>query len=110
MKAIIFFAAFALSMSVGASSLSSLVSVAVSCDVTATRVANTIGGFNAIMCANTSTDVVHFGGSTVTAANGMPVCADTALCIGPVLALDTVQGELYCIAAAPTEIRCITGK
>jgi hypothetical protein len=90
--------------------LTSVRSVAITCADTATAIASA-DGFNSVMCGNTSATVVYFGGSTVSTANGFPVCSDVATCTTSTISIDTHQGELYCRVASGTQaIRCILGK
>jgi hypothetical protein len=71
-------------------------------------------GLNSVTCSNLSSNIVYFGGSTVAAAQGFPVCT-SASCAGKTFAIDTNNGQVWCTTAADLDggyqaVRCIAGR
>jgi hypothetical protein len=71
-------------------------------------------GFNSVVCTNLTSNAVYFGGSTVAASSGYPICT-TSSCAGKTLSLDTHGGQMYCATAANLDggyqpVRCMSGK
>jgi hypothetical protein len=89
--------------------LSSIKSAAVTVAATATKITLT-DGYNSVMCQNTSSTAVYFGGSGVTTSNGFPVCSGSS-CAVNTISLDVTGKDLYAIVASDTvAVRCIAGK
>lgn len=80
----------------------------VSCATTATAIkpASGLDSYTSLRCGAVGTTAIHIGGSTVTTAQGYPVCTTAATC--PENAISMTANLGYCIVAAATEtLNCI---
>ena len=79
---------------------------------TATRVAPTawVRQMKSCKIGNPSATPIYLGGSDLTAANGFPVCNDTAACSSASLPADILGGEIWVITSSGTQaFRTICG-
>lgn len=84
----------------------------VTCGATPTLINNSDGGYNSVRCFNVVPDPVFIGGSSVNAAEGYPICGESALCADKALTVDASMA-VYCIdptGGGVPPINCIAGK
>jgi hypothetical protein len=88
-----------------------LVDFSVSCSTSATAVVPSTGaGIEDAFIFNSSSTPVYIGGSSVGTSTGIPVCSDTATCVGTSLAINAVRGAVYCrVSSGTVSVRVLSG-